>query len=434
MAKNKLTDMAYRKIKPTDTEQQISDGENLYLRVRSVKTGGAVSFRFRYRIDGKQQWLTLEATSLGKARDERDKYTEMLKQGKNPADEVKLNVERNRAAQLAEKAELARLDSLITVNHLFDRWVDTDLQNRKDLPEIQRMFTKDVLPIIGTLNVPDVKKGHVTEVVHKIKQRGSNHTARNTLKLIKQMFWFAVTADIIEFSPAAALSVSKTTTSHNERDRVLSQDEIRLLKIKMPDAGFMVSTECAIWIMLSTLCRVGELSKAEWLHVDIQNKLWMIPAENSKNGKAHSIHLSGFALAQFQKLAQVKQHDAWLFPNRDGTGHVCDKSLSKQIDSRQNPVIHQCRTKANQSLVLPGGKWTPHDLRRSGATLMGDLGIGGDIIEKCLNHSEENKLRRVYQHQKLIEEKAAAWRLLGERLQVLTGDHSNVIPFKRVGQ
>ena len=72
-----------------------------------------------------------------------------------------------------------------------------------------------------------------------------------------------------------------------------------------------------------------------------------------------------------------------------------------------------------QALVLSGGKWTPHDLRRTGATLMGDLGISSDVIDKCLNHTEENKMKRTYQRQKLEKEQAQAWCALGDRLNNL---------------
>jgi integrase len=430
MALNKITDLAYRKLKATDKEQVIPDGGGLVVRIRSNADGGAVSFRLAYRIEGKQRWITLKAKTLSSARDERDEYKAMVKQGIDPGTEQKLIAERKRAAQLAEQAELAKQQALISVKNLFERWTDTDLQKRKDLAEIRRMFEKDVLPVIGGLVVADVRKGHITEVTDKLKQRGVNHLARNLLKLMRQMFRFAVDRDIIEFDPTASLSVTKTTTKPTERDRVLSEDEIKQLKTKMPDAGFMPSTECAIWIMLSTCCRVGELSKAQWKHVDFEAKTFFIPIENSKNDKAHTIHLSDFALSQFQRLAEVRQSDVWLLPNRSNTSHVCEKSLTKQVDSRQNPVIHQGRASANTSLMLPGGKWTPHDLRRSGATLMGNLGVHGDVIEKCLNHKEENKLKRVYQHQELKAEQAAAWRVLGDRLALLTGNSINVIPFK----
>ncbi|AEG00122.1 tyrosine-type recombinase/integrase [Methylomonas methanica] len=420
-----------RKLKPQDKEQIIPDGGGLYIRVRSVTEGGAISFRFRYLLQGKQIWMTLKAKTLAEARKERDDYKKVAKKGVDPVTEQKLLVERARAAQLAEQAELARQQALTSVSGLFERWVMTDLQQRKDLAEVQRMFAKDVLPIIGTVNAQDIRKSHVTDVIDRIKQRGSVHTSRNLLKLLRQMFKFAVDRDIIEFDPTASLSVSKVTTKNTERDRVLSQDEIKLLNEQLPAAGLMHSTQAAIWIMLSTLCRVGELSKAQWKHIDFDAKTFFIPVENSKNDKAHTVYLSDFALNQFRFLHSFRQSEIWLFPNTKDTDHVCEKSITKQIDGRQNSTVYSNRSKANQALVLPGGKWTPHDLRRTGATMMGNLGIHGDVIEKCLNHTQENKLKRVYQHQELKAEQADAWRILGERLTLLTGDNKNVIPIKR---
>lgn len=431
MAEKKLTDLAFKNLKATNKTQMVSDGGGLFVRVRPAQDGASKSFMFDYRLNGKQYRMTLKSKSLADARKERDQMREWCKKGIDPITEIKLIAERARLAQQAEQEAFAKQKALISVNHLFERWVKTDLQKRKDLAEIQRMFEKDVLPLMGELSVQDIRKGHITEVTDQIKQRGAANTARNTLKLLRQMFTFAVNRDIIEFSPAASLSLSKTTTKSTERDRVLSQDEIILLYTKLPEARLMVSTECAIWIMLSTLCRVGEISKAEWSHIDFEKRTFRIPAANSKNGKAHIVFLSDFALAQFQRLASVKLNNQWLYPNRTGLKHVCEKSISKMIDGRQNPKVYSNRSKANQALVLPGGKWTPHDLRRSGATLMGDLGVNSDVISKCQNHTEENKLKRVYQHQKLLDEQLQAWKTLGERLELLTSNIEKVVLFQR---
>lgn len=129
-------------------------------------------------------------------------------------------------------------------------------------------------------------------------------------------------------------------------------------------------------------------------------------------------------MQQFELLAKTRQSEEWLFLNRTKTSHVCDKSLSKQIDGRQNAVIHSKCSTNNTVLTLPNGKWTPHDLRRTCATIMGNLGVHSDAIEKCLNHAQENKLKRVYQHQKLEAEQAQAWKLLGDRLQLFTDFYS----------
>ncbi len=87
--------------------------------------------------------------------------------------------------------------------------------------------------------------------------------------------------------------------------------------------------------------------------------------------------------------------------------------------------------------MLADGNWTPHDLRRTGATLMGKLyvrgvRIQGDVIEKCLNHTEENKVKRIYQRQGLEIEQAEAWQALGEQLNLLVNmDATNVVMLRQ---
>ena len=428
MALNKITDMAFRNLKASDKVQIIADGGGLIVRVREKKDGGAISFMLSYRIEGKQRQMTLKAKGLKEARAERDAYKEIIKQGKDPSLERTLQAERIRQQQLDEQEALAKIKARVTVTDLFAHWRDTDLINRKDSAEIIRMFNKDVLPVLGDLFVEDVRKGHVALVVDKLKQRRVDHLARNLLKLMRQMFRFAVTRDIIEFDPTASLSVARMTTKPTERDRTLSDIEIRALARQLPGANLLKSTECAVWIALSTMCRIGELSKAKFSDLDYDLNTWTIPEENSKNGKAHTIYLSSFALKQFKVLKSLATSDTWFFPNRDNSSHVCEKSITKQVGGRQSEAIFSGRSKDNQALVLTGGKWTPHDLRRTGATMMGDLGVAPDVIEKCLNHTEENKVKRTYQRQELKAEQAEAWRVLGDRLNLLVNmDDSNVV-------
>ena len=78
---------------------------------------------------------------------------------------------------------------------------------------------------------------------------------------------------------------------------------VRLYHAKqLPEANLLISTECAIWITLSTLCRIGELSKTKLIDIDFENAIWKIPMENSKNNKPHKIYLSSFTLNQFLTL------------------------------------------------------------------------------------------------------------------------------------
>ncbi|MEY3788506.1 MAG: hypothetical protein RLZ75_2713 [Pseudomonadota bacterium] len=427
MAANKLTAIEFKNLKANEKEQLISDGDNLFVSIRATNNGSSKSFRMTYRLTDKKQWITLKAKTLADARKERDTYKILIKQGIDPSLERKLSIERQRVSQLAEQAILAKQQTLINVENLFARWIDIDLLDRKDVIEIKRMFNKDVLPIIGNMIVADVRKGHITEVTDTLKKRRVPHLARNILKLMRQMFRFAVTRDIIEFDPTANISITKATTKPTERDRTLSETEITQLANQLSDANLLKSTECAIWIALSTLCRIGELSKAKFTDINIELRTWYIPESNSKNAKAHTIYLSDFSLAQFKILISNAHNETWLFPNRDNSNHVSEKSITKQIGSRQSINILNNRSKNNLALSLTGGKWTPHDLRRTGATIMGDLGTSPDVIEKCLNHTEENKVKRIYQRQKLEAEQSNAWHMLGEKIAFLK-NHNTSLP------
>ena len=79
----------------------------------------------------------------------------------------------------------------------------------------------------------------------------------------------------------------------------------------------------------------------------------------------------------------------------------------------------QHRSKATEALLLPGGKWTAHDLRRTAATLMASLGISGDVIDECLNHVIESRVRRTYIRDRRPVEQARAFDVLGAKLAAL---------------
>jgi integrase len=432
MAKNLLYDKTFESSKPKDKEYLLADGEGLFLRVRPTS---AKDWFFIYTHSSKRNKLALgkyPTLSLVDARKAAEALRKTLASGIDPKQKA---IDDELAAQAAIKTrelELAAEANRHSVNSLFIKWEKEALCDRKDNgKEVRRMFEKDVLPLIGAMAVEDVRKGHIVNIIDTMLDRGIKRMVKIVLKLIRQMLRFAQEKDIIENDPTSSIRVAKVGGKDVVRTRHLSEAEIRELTAKIPSARLLKKTECALWLMLSTCCRIGEICKAQWKHLDLEAKTWSIPPENSKNGKPHTIYLSAFAASQFGRLVALKTSDIWIYPNTDNTDHVCIKSITKQVGDRQMPVDRERmsgRSKHGDSLKLDGGKWTPHDLRRTGATTMGNLGIISDVIEKCLNHIEENEMKKTYQHQTLTAEQTQAWKLLGERLEILTSNNtSNVI-------
>ena len=167
---------------------------------------------------------------------------------------------------------------------------------------------------------------------------------------------------------------------------------------------------------------------AQWKDVDLNSRRWY--SSEAKNGRDHTIHLSYFAIAQFEMLAEAKEAGAdgkplpWVFPNSAGDNFVCVKSFGKQLADRQRPIERRLKNRSThtEALVLPGGRWTAHDLRRTAATVMAGLGVSGDVIDEALNHVIESRVRRTYIRNRRPEEQARAFDALGKRLAVLVND------------
>ncbi len=319
----------------------------------------------------------------------------------------------------------------MTVNELFERYRQHTLTKYADGGKnIIRLFNKDILPVIGDRSANSIRKGHITQITDAILGRGANRMAKVAFTSLKGMFKFGYNRDFVDENPTEKLERKDIGGKDVERERFLTEEEIRMLAKQIPSAGLLPTAEAAIWICLSTLCRIGELMTARWDDVDLEKGTWFIP--ESKNGDALTISLSQFALKQFHALYQYHGSFQWVYPNRLKSNHICPKTFGKQIRDRQIETSMSNRTAKVGTLVLPGGRWTPHDLRRTGATVMAELGVMPTVIDKCQNHRDENKVRRIYQRYNYASEMANAWKLLGERLESLACQKSSakVIPLQ----
>ena len=185
------------------------------------------------------------------------------------------------------------------------------------------------------------------------------------------------------------------------------------------------------------MTRIGEVLAAKWHDVDLNERTWRIP--DTKNGMTHEVHLSDWVITQMERLREITGGaTAFLFASIRTGEHVCSKTVTKQVADRQrgdkSPMSG--RTLNTTALLLDGGQWRPHDLRRTGATMCASMGVLPEVVEKCLNHVEQSKIKRIYQRASYANEKRRAWQLLGDKLarleqEALTGEASKVIPLRQ---
>lgn len=351
---------------------------------------------------------------------------------------------RENAKILEAESQALALSRRKTVTAVFEDWVVADLtarvnsdgkrQGRKDDGEYTRnQFTRYVFPSIGQLAMEDVTKSNILGILDTLRSKGTLRTANVVLTDLKQFFTFAVDREVIKSNPIATLTKKRHGGGEDViRTRFLSEEELRTLAKLVKTSGLPPRSAIAIYVFLSTACRLEELVTARWENIHLNNDknepYWYIP--KTKNQRDHKIHLSNFAIKQFKALKELQEASKqdrlktspWVFPNTAADDHIGTKTINAQYSDRQatSEQPKKRRTKKMNSLVLPGGKWNTHDLRRTASTYMAMLGISTDVIHECQNHIQADKMSRVYIQDRRLEQQRVAFNKLGNKLAALT--------------
>lgn len=459
----KLTVRAIEAARPKAKPYKLTADTGLYIR---VAISGEKRWIIKYVVNGKQREARLPKPygnsgegfmTLSDATAENARVQALARDGID----FQVQAAEIKATAAAETKRKKALNA--SVRQMFDAWMADGVTRKDGNAELRRSFEKDVLPTIGDQPVKEVTEHDLRALLRAMVERGVTRMATRVYNDLVQLFAWAEKRQpwrtlMIEGNPANLLEIDRIlpvgTTANAERTRIFSPDEIRELRdiFATMDADHEAATnkratsrpvktetKIAMWLCLSTACRIGELLQARWEHLDLGTGVWRIPVENTKqtNGEQqdHIVYLSDFASRQFESLRRISSEDSkWCFLARNATmgdNHVCIKSVSKQIGDRQmqfkdrKPLKNR---KNDNSLVIAKGKngeWTPHDLRRTAATMMQSLGISLDVIDRCQNHIiAGSKVRRHYLHYDYAKEKADAWRLLGARIDaILTADN-----------
>lgn len=453
---------------------RICDANGLLGEVRvSSLSNVTIAFKYGFKWEGKKVWFycgTYPKTSIKKIRGNRNAASESLKNGIDPRLAKKIDKIKAREKQEAdiEEQKLREADNL-TFAEMYQAWIRDGVSRADGNAYIMQSFNKHALPELGNIKVRHVTEHHLRNVYRSIIDAGKVATAVELSKDIGQMMRWAEKRKpwrvlLVDGNPSELVEIKYLIPKDytKERKRILSIDEIKKLKSIFDSTAEIYEAapkkygverplkkevQLAMWICLGTLCRIGELLMAEWRHVNFTERTWFIPSANVKGeaGDKHDqiVYLSDFVLDKFQQLQILTGDSNWMFPARYKDGHVDIKSASKLIGDRQ--IKFKKRNKKldfrveNNSLVLnEDEEWTPHDLRRTGATMMQKLKprVSRDVINLCQNHVIGTKVDRVYLLDDYADEKRDAWYRLGSRIDlILSGEfkfetNSNVIPFR----
>ena len=441
----------------------LNDGGGLSGEVRVNSDTVSIVFRCAFKWQGKVTWHycgTYPTRDMAAIREERDKARDLVKAGIDPrANKVAARIEAQAGVEAIISADEQKRTEAFTFNDLYTIWIQDGVSRGDGNKYIIQSFRKHAIPSLSNIEVRHLTEQHLRNLYRAIIATGKVATAVELSKDIGQMLRWAEKrkpwrALLIDGNPAELVEIGKLLPDDytKERTRLLSIEEIcKLRQIfdesessyaeaanrRTAERPLKKEAQIAVWLCLGTLCRIGELLMTEWKHVNFEQRTWFIPAANTKGERGKKsdqlVYLSDFTLAQFMQLHALTGDSLWAFPARIKEGHICEKTVSKQVGDRQ--VKFKSRTRKlknrveNNNLVVGDEEWTPHDLRRTGATLMQKLKVSRDVINLCQNHVIGSKVDRVYLLDDYADEKREAWHKLGDRLEGILSA-SNVVSLK----
>jgi integrase len=434
MAQTRFTDMFIRNLKTKQIEYQIREHadrrEESGFGIR-VFPNGAKHWIFVYRQSGKRRIMTLghyPEMSLADARAEFQKKRVVAR--KEKLDPIAIRQAEKDSIRSSEEERL----KAPTVSELVTDYLEKHAKRfKRSWQEDERILNRDVIPAWGKIKAEDIRRRDINTLLEGIVGRGAPVMANNTFKIIRKMFNWAAKNDLIPISPAIGIDLP---TPKVDRSRVLSETEIRTLWKSLDTANMSDDIKNALKLVLVTAQRPNEVVG---MHTsELTDNWWTIPVKRQKVAKAkesvrspHRLFLTKTArdligsLEVIDKKTNEKKPKGYIFPcpHKKKDQSINRHALSRAVvNNCPSGCINDCDACDNEECKADGLKlddknklgiahFTPHDLRRTAATFMAEMGTMDEVIDAILNHAKQGviKVYNVYRYDKEKQAALEAW-------------------------
>ncbi len=408
------------KTEPGQQRLELRDLKTRGLELR-VGTSGGKSWALLYtrQTDGRVRRVTIgpyPEVGLAEARKRALGFKVLIEGGADPA----AGIQEEKAAP--------------TFKELSDDWLDRHASGNKSpkaVADDRSMLRRHVIPVIGAKRAHDVTKKDILRLLDLValkpdarlgkkkaddqksmdvpildETRKLSHRPNRVYELIRSIYRWAISRDLIHLDPTAGMRPS--LKKERPRERALTATEIKQFWDKLADTPLTDGLQLALKLALVTAQRIGEVSNIVMteLALDGATPVWSLPAERSKNREGHRIPLSPLAVQLIADARKLSGESTFLFPSPKGDVPIGAGAATKGMQ------------RARPSLGLPN--FRVHDLRRSAATGMAELGINPHTISLVLNHISAQKgtiTAAVYVKYSYDKEKREALEAWGRRVQ-----------------
>lgn len=364
----------------TTANNELNDGGGLFL---ELYPSGAKRWRFRYNspTTGKRTKFTIgdyPALSLAEARNKREEYKSLLAQELDP----QLHIQ-----QEAKKQEFAKNNTFFAVAEKWKEKKAAEIEE-KTIKKYWRSLELHIFPFIGSYPISQITPALILTPLKRVEERNTVDMAHRLTMYINDILNFAVNAGIIAFN--ACLKVNKSLKKHRkENNPHIDSKEIDELMRAIAKARISKQTRIALLFKTLTMTRSAEATGAQWEEIDLDKKLWTIPAERMKARIQHVIPLSSQTIKLLREIQPVTGHLKYIFPKRG-------ENNKPMTPDALNTALNRMGYK---------GKQTAHGLRGLARTYLSEEGVREEYGEMCLAHRTGNNVSKAYNHANYLKQR-----------------------------
>jgi integrase len=381
----KLTELEIKNAKQRGKPYYLSDGDGLLL---LVKESGAKSWVLRYRMGGKEKRAGLgkyPTVSLAKARELKKAFKREIALGGNPQERKK-----------AERKEAARIEALkaATFAKIAGKWYSEQEKawSNSNRVGVRHMLDAYLLPKLGERPIREITTRELLDLFLDMEKRVAS-TARRTRGIAERVFQFAVMRGDADFNIVLNLKGTLKPIRERHRAALTSPKDITDLMARMEAYPGSTAVRAALWFLLYTFQRPGEVRGALWEEMDLDARLWRLPEQRMKNGRPHIVPLSRQALEILEflnRLAARTGYSPFVFPAKS---------------TKAAPIHETTLCKALRTMGYTGEQMCAHGFRALASTNLNEQGWNRDVIELSLAHVERNAVRAAYNHAERLDER-----------------------------
>ncbi len=373
-----LTATEVKNAKPKDKEYSLVDGQGLKLR---ILPSGSKQWQLNYYrpTNGKRANYNLGRfpdVSLAQARKGAILAKELIAQGIDPQEQKQKQQQEyketheNTFENVSKEWFEIKKDS-ITPDYAIDIWRSLELH---------------VFPKLAKTPIKDITAPLIIELLRPIEAKGSLETVKRLSQRLNEVMNYATNCGLVQANPLSGIKAAFKKPK-KENMAALTPAELPELMNAIAHASIKRTTRCLIEWQLNTMTRPSEASGARWEEINVQEKIWTIPAERMKKRRDHRIPLTDQMLAILEVMKPISGHREFIFPS--------DRDPKKPCNSQT----------ANMALKRMGfaGRLVSHGLRSLASTTLNEQGFEPDLIESALAHVDDNQVRSAYNRTDYIE-------------------------------